>query len=311
MISFVERIRYRAGKSKMRVPLVWLQHRGLHPEDVLLASYPRSGSTWLRFVLLEILSGQSAGFENVNDTIPEIGTHRQGLRPLQGGGRLIKTHEQYRREYKRAIYLLRDPRDVMLSVYAVWQAIGRADYISGRNGFDGFLLSFLRGQVTKFGTWQDHVTGWLTSPLAGQGNLLVVKFEEMRRNTEDVLARILEFLRFPPDRKAIERAIANNSLEQMRAKEDSAKTLGIKVSAPLLFTKADPRREESRFVRRGAVGGWREKLTPEQVQLFSQRAGRALKLAGYPAEVEVDPNRAEAAAQQRNYTISSPARPVS
>jgi hypothetical protein len=284
MSSLVRRIRYHAARSQVRAPLAWLQHRRLQPQDVFIASYPRSGSTWLRFVLLEILSGKSAGFENVNELIPEIGTQRHGAALLQGGGRLIKTHEQYRREYQRAVYLVRDPRDVMLSAYAISQAVGHVEYASGQNGFDGFLLSFLRGRVTKFGSWQDHVSGWLGSPLAKQGNLLVIKFEDARRNTEDAVFRILRFLRLATDREVIQAAIANNSLERMRAKEESAVKSGLKVPAPLLPVGVDISREENRFVRRGSVGGWREKLTDEQVQIFEEYSGRALELAGYRAE---------------------------
>ena len=47
-----------------------------------------------------------------------MGTHRPMKPVLPNGGRLIKTHEQYRSQYKRAIYLMRDLRDVMLSNWA-------------------------------------------------------------------------------------------------------------------------------------------------------------------------------------------------
>ncbi|HKS75489.1 MAG TPA: hypothetical protein VJQ82_19930, partial [Terriglobales bacterium] len=60
MPSF-RQIRYGVAKSKLRAPLVWLRHRGLGPRDTFVASYPRSGSTWLRFQLFELLTRRESG----------------------------------------------------------------------------------------------------------------------------------------------------------------------------------------------------------------------------------------------------------
>ena len=57
MISKLRDLRYRLARTKLREPLKMWQHRGLKPEDVYLASFGRCGSTWLRFVLLEIFTG--------------------------------------------------------------------------------------------------------------------------------------------------------------------------------------------------------------------------------------------------------------
>ena len=54
MTSTLRDFRFRVARTKLREPLKIWQHRGLKPEDVYLASFGRSGSTWLRFVLLEI-----------------------------------------------------------------------------------------------------------------------------------------------------------------------------------------------------------------------------------------------------------------
>ena len=111
----LKELRYKASRTKLRAPKAWWEHRGLNDKDVLFASFERSGNTWLRFVLMEILTKDNAGFLNVNQILPEMGTHREMKPVLPNGGRFIKTHESYRSEYKRAIYLMRDLRDVMLS----------------------------------------------------------------------------------------------------------------------------------------------------------------------------------------------------
>jgi hypothetical protein len=258
-------------RTKLRAPLIWLRHRGLDRHDVFLASYPRSGNTWTRFLLTEILAQESASFDNINQVIPEMGIHSRAKVELPNGGRLIKTHEPYRKDYRRAIYLVRDFRDVVLSQYARERELGLY-----QTDFNEYVAAYLDGRLSGFGAWQEHLPTWLDSPLAHSGNLLVIKFEEMRKNPETAISRIVDFLGLPVDAKGIREAIANNSVERMRAKENAAQTLQKSTG------------EEGRFVRKGAVAGWREKFTEEQLQLVDQRAGEVLLRMGYPLAFPVE-----------------------
>jgi hypothetical protein len=277
MMQMFRRVRAKAARSKIRVPLVWSWHVGLKPQDAFLASYPRSGSTWLRFMLFEVLAGEDAGFRKIEDRLPEIHQHR-GIAPiLPGGGRLIKTHEQYRNDYKKAVFLVRDVRDVCLSTYAGFSALGLAPIVS-KGDFESFLLSFLKGKALQMGSWQEHSRSWLESPLAKNGNLLVVRYEDLRRNPEEKVGQLLQFLGITPEAGVIRRAIENNTLQQMRAKEDRAKRAG---EQSILLGHRKSEREESRFVRKGAVGGWRGKLTDAQVQIIEQYAGDTIAAVGY------------------------------
>jgi hypothetical protein len=272
------RLRAKAARSKIRVPMVWSWHLGLKSQDAFLASFPRSGSTWLRFMLYEILSGEDAGFRKIEDRLPEIHRHRGSQAILPGGGRLIKTHENYRSDYKRAVLLVRDVRDVFLSVYNSFTALDLTKFVS-QGDMDSFLLSFLEGKVIHSGSWQRHTQSWLESPLAKNGNLLVVRYEDLRKNPEQKLQELLQFVGIPADSRVIRRAIENNTLQQMRAKEDKAKKAG--ETSILLGRRTEAFDEVSRFVRKGAVGGWRDKLTEAQVKLFEQYAGDTLATVGY------------------------------
>ena len=130
MIRTYQRVRAKVARSKLRVARAWFWHLGVKPQDVFQASYPRSGSTWLRFILFQILRGEESGFGNIEQRIPEIYTHR-GVPPiLPGGARLIKTHEKYRKDYTKAVFLVRDLRDVVLSCYARSLDEGLASVIS-------------------------------------------------------------------------------------------------------------------------------------------------------------------------------------
>ncbi len=288
MSSILARLRYRAMRSPLRAPYAWYQHRGVTANDVYLASVERSGNTWARFLLQEILGRGKAEFLTLNDTLPEMGTH-QGKPPvLANGGRLIKTHEPYRAEYKRAVYLVRDLRDVLDSNYSRDKEMGTAFYHGKDANMDDYLRDFLLGKVNRYGSWQSHVESWLNSPLAKNGNLLVVRYEDMRKDTEGKLLEILHFLGIERPIEIVRAAIENNDLKNMRKKEEAAKTSGAQ------FTKGKGQlivghtlTEQGRFVRSGSMGKWRDRLTPFQLDMVDQYAGTTLTKMGYPLGHEV------------------------
>lgn len=270
----MRQLRRKASRSPLRTPLIWVRHLGLKPEDVFVASYPRSGSTWLRFLLLELLTRNAAHFDSVNRTIPDIGRHRGCPAILPGGARLIKTHEAYRSDYGKAVYIVRDVRDVLPSEFAYENARQRIG-----EDFDAFLTLFLTSTVNGYGSWQDHVASWLDSPLESAGQLLLVKFEDLRAHTEDTLEQVLDFLGLPADRARIRQVIANNNVQRMREKENQM--LDIDGLSP---QRANGNGNGSRFVGSGPVGGWRHKFTDAQVHRIKQHAGFSLARLGYPLE---------------------------
>lgn len=261
------RLRARVSRTAFRAPLVWARHLGLDASDVFLASYPRSGNTLLRFPLAECMTGAPCSFENVQRIIPEIGVHVYARPLLLGGGRLIKTHEPFRRSYRRAIYIVRDVRDVLLSAFSREAAMDLLD----ADSLDRYIEPFMQGRMSRWGAWQDHIEGWLNSPIAARGDLLVMRFEDICSDVDAAVARILDFLSLPADPAVIRQACANNSIERMREKEDRSRTL------------PKSRAHEGRLVSSGSLYGWRKKLTADQVALIEQHAGATLTCLGYPS----------------------------
>ena len=263
----LRQMRWKLAKTDLRVPLVWYRHRGLRDSDMFIAGYPRSGTTWLRFMLYEILSGKDTEFESVNDAIPEVGQKRTGMPLLEGGGRLLKTHELYRPDYKRAVYIARDVRDVAVSEYFY---LTMKRYIP-RQEFDVFLSNFLRHRVNTFGSWITHVASWLEAMETHRVELLVVKYEQLLEQKQQELERIVSFLGLEVDRGRIRSAIEHNSRDQMRRKEDHARKTIFKSF-----------RDDIRFVRKAASGGWRETITEPQLAAIESRARQPLVQLGYP-----------------------------
>jgi hypothetical protein len=213
-------------------------------------------------VLLEILTGHEGGFDEVNGMLHGVGNQATGAPVLPGDGRLLATHEQYRKQYHKAIYLVRDVRDVILSEFAYTTAL---EFFEG--DLDAFISDFLRKKVNPFGPWQKHVASWLDSPIGDTPNLLRVHYEELRQNPLEGFSRIAQFLGVDSDPARIQRAIEHNSLAKMKEKE-----------------RAAPQRAsvKGQFVRKGEVQGWRAKLTAQQVEFITQHAGSILQTLGYP-----------------------------
>jgi hypothetical protein len=264
--SAYRKLRRKLSTTVVRVPLLWFRHHGFRPADIFLGSYPRSGSTWTRFTLFEILTGGPSGFVAVNGALHGVGAHKTGHAVLPNAGRLINSHERYHKEYRKAIYLVRDARDVALSEFAYTRAL---EFFKG--DLDEFLTTFLTKKINPFGPWQDQVASWIDSPIAGTSDFLLVHYEDLRRNPVEGFARIVDFLGVKVDPVVIQRAVANNALEKMQEKE-----------------RKEPVRAsvKGRFVRNGVVQGWRSKLTPAQVELFERHAGKVLARLGYSVSTE-------------------------
>ncbi len=258
----LELIRFALSKTALRKPIVSVRHRGLSARDVFIASYPRAGSTWLRFLLNHVLTGAPSDFASVNRNIPHVGFHANALR-LPSGGRLLKTHEAFRSEYQKAIYIVRDPRDVLLSEY---------NYLLGRGfgdcSLETFAAEFVSGKVNGNGSWQAHARGWLNAA-ERNGGILIVRFEDLRRNTEPTLCRLLDFLGVPADLDLIREAVADNTVARMREKE--------------LLTPQKASRK-GRFIGTGTVGGWAERLDPATLRRVERACGdEMLRLRYEPA----------------------------
>lgn len=265
-MSYLHSLRARAARAGLHRPVGWLRNLGLDSNDVMLPSYGRAGSTLQRFVLAEILSGVPATFENIQRLAPEMGLQFNTYPLLPSGGRLIKTHEPYCRAYKRGIYLIRDIRDVILSAFARETGVGCIHPKYAR--LDDYIEPALQGKLSHWGTWRNHVESWMNSPAAQSGNLLVFRFEDMRKDLEGTFARTLEFLGVRVDRSVIQAAIHNNSIESMRAKEDRSSLQQVT--------------GEGRHVNTGQVARWTSKLTERHLRLIDDHVGDVLDRFGYP-----------------------------
>jgi hypothetical protein len=216
-------------------------------------------------MLADIMTGRDPDWSIVTTTIPYVGRHRRTPPALPMGGRLVYTHERATGRASRAVYLVRDVRDVVLSEHR-WIARGGT-----RSDLSEFVTGFIHGESHLFGFWGDHVEYWLDSRIARNDDLLVVKFEELRAAPADHLRRIADFIGLHPSEDEIERAVADNTLERMKAKEERAPTTALRQHGTT-----------ERFVGEGAVGNWRAKLGGDEIVTVERASHHALRRLGYP-----------------------------
>jgi hypothetical protein len=257
--------RARFRMRRLRWPLVWLRHRNLDQRDVFIISYPRSGTTWLRFLLSEIYSGVPSEFTSVSHNVRYIGSHKDGPRILPNGGRLLFSHERFPLKGNRVIYAVRDPRSVVTSEFN-WQRRRRL----WNEDFEEFLIKFLEGRTNPWGGWGDHVDYWLHDTRS-RHKALRVKFEDLRGDTLAVAMKIANFLGDGPSESQIRTAIESNQLEKMREKEERAPD----------HVFASGANRDIRFVRRGSTDMWSSSLSHAHIAQIEERYQQQMLLLGY------------------------------
>ncbi|MEM7128341.1 MAG: sulfotransferase domain-containing protein [Chloroflexota bacterium] len=227
---------------------------GLHPDDVWLTSFPRSGNSWIRIIFANIIQlserdGKEVELWDLPNLVPSLGVSNL-LKPwpYQSLPRFVKTHHPFRRPFfakpRRSILLVRDPRDAILSYYDLAQK-------SKIVAFRGEFSEFLRHPKYGLSAWIRHYQSWESMAT------VLLKYEELRKDTVGTLQGAFANLSVDMDRKLIENAIERSAIDQMRKKE--AET-GIR----------DPGRFDANFraVRTGKTHGWQEAFSDADLQYY-------------------------------------------
>ncbi|MFX0093638.1 MAG: sulfotransferase domain-containing protein [Candidatus Hodarchaeota archaeon] len=160
----------------------------------------------------------------------------------------------------KKIYVYRDGRDVMVSLYYYWQSI-KADY----------NLSFLNHLKLNLIDWKEHVKGWLSKP-----DVLPISFEEFPQNYDLAIKKIKNFLQIPLNKKIINcygKIIPNASFYNFLAQKILQKLSIVPIS-----TTIRP--------RKGIMGDWRNHFDDESKKYFNSIAGKLLTRLGYEKDFD-------------------------
>jgi len=244
----------------------------VYPDDTMLVSYPRSGNTWARFLIANLLHpAREIGFADVEAIIPDTSTISSRALKRIPRPRIIKSHEYFDHRYPRVIYIVRDPRDVALSLYDFQRKYRQLadDYPTERYADD-----FVYGRVRTgdWGTWGENVGSWFYTRHQSP-NFLLLRYEDMLEETQGELARIARFMNVSASDEQLYAAVEKSSSGRMRMleKKDQDNWVGSKTQ-----------RKDIPFVRTARSGNWQSQFSAESVTKIENQWGELMSRLGYP-----------------------------
>lgn len=261
---------------------VWDEFR-FRPDDVIIATYAKSGTTWTQQIVGQLLF---AGAEHVpvHDLSPWVDLRvppkavKLAALEAQTNRRFIKTHLPvdalvFSRE-ARYIYIGRDGRDVMWSMYNhhskasdLWYQV--LNDTPGRVGpaierVDCSPIDYFKAWLEKDGYpfwpfWENIASWWAVRDLP---NVLLLHYDEMKRDMPGGIRRIASFLDIPIDETAFPRIVEHCSFDYMKANADDAAPLG-----GALWEGGG-----RTFIHKGTNGRWRDDLPEALSRAYEERA---------------------------------------
>uniref|UniRef100_A0ABM5ETR6 Sulfotransferase n=1 Tax=Pogona vitticeps TaxID=103695 RepID=A0ABM5ETR6_9SAUR len=237
------------------------------PSDVLLVTYPKSGTTWMQEILTLIYS---SGDPEPVKTVPNWARvpwlehiYFEKVFQKKEGPRLITTHlpqqvlgTALRKAKPKVIYVARNPKDVAVSYYHFCRM---AKFFPDPGSFDEFLHQFLDGTV-HYGSWFEHVKGWLGCK--DELRIFYITYEELHQDLEASVERLATFLGCP-----FHGDLADSIREHCSFASMSENTM---VNGSLISQEIMDR-SKSQFMRKGIIGDWRNHFSALQNTRFNEK----------------------------------------
>lgn len=256
----------------------------VRPDDVLIASYPKCGTTWLQQIVHGLRSGGAMDFEEISLVVPWIETAPMlGIdlnAPQQPTPRAFKTHLTRDRlpPGGRKLFIVRDPKDALVSAYRFMRGVMfEPDAVDIAAFADAYFL-----RESPAGRYWDHLRGWW--PARVHEDVLFLCYEDLREDLRGAVARIAAFCGIDADAARIDLATHQAGFDFMRAHArqfDDQPTL----TAFMDLLRLPPARATK--VRAGRAGDGDLELPPAVLKRLAQRwhedIAEPLGLASYQA----------------------------
>lgn len=232
----------------------------VYNDDVFLVSYPKSGNTWLRFIIANLLNPeQEITFRNIEACVADIYKSKKYIDELQPRPRFIKTHDTEYEYYPKIVYIYRDGRDVAVSFYY---------YLLGRGEFVGTFSDFLKfNPGWGAAGWSNHVSKALVHGAKHPESIFFIKYEDMLQSQFDIVLNLAKFCNLPNDTKLINKAINDCKLSSLKSIENKY--------------GGEDKRYQNKFFRQGTSGQWQSIFSKEDLVEYMAIAGQTLSDLGY------------------------------
>ncbi|KAM3931639.1 amine sulfotransferase-like [Leptodactylus fuscus] len=236
-----------------------LQDFEIRDDDVFMITYPKSGTIWTQQILsLIYCDGYRNGTEFIDtaEKVPWIefrSYDKDADCNSRPSPRLFASHLSYnfvppglKNGKAKVIYVMRNPKDVMKSLYH-FEAM--ANYAETSPDFGHFFHKFLDGDVFA-GAWFDHVRGWYTHK--DEFNILFIKYEDMIMDLRSVVKQMCTFLDKELDDESLDIVVKRATFNEMK-KDPFAN----KENMPDNFFDL----KIGKFMRKGTIGDWKNSMT--------------------------------------------------
>jgi Sulfotransferase domain len=239
--------------------------------DIFLVTYPRSGTTWISCIAAGLLFQRSPeSLTEVDWLVPDVHVLPGKSKVPAANQYLIKSHFPLNGtggpfgDYRKVIYLIRDPRDVLLSYHR---------YVRFLSKYPGDLKEFatdwVAGRIWPC-SWQEHVNSWLAPRLRkAPFELTVLRYEDFIADPVGQTGVLAAVLGVNPGRARIEEIVADTSPESMRERESKGNS-GV---SPNL-----------KFIGAAKDGNWKELQSQEDreaVSIVEEFALASMQRMGY------------------------------
>lgn len=210
-------------KDRLRKPEIFKPDAS---RDIFLVTYPRSGTTWISCVAAGLLFQKSPdSLTEIDWLVPDVHVLPEKSKVPAASQYLIKSHFPLTGsakpfgDYRRVIYLIRDPRDVMLSYHRyarfLWKYPG---------DLKEFAMDWVTGRIWPC-SWQEHVNSWLGPRLRpAPFELTVLHYEDFIADPIGQTTVLATILGVDPGRERIEQIVADTMPDSMRRREAKGKS---------------------------------------------------------------------------------------
>lgn len=251
-----------------------------------IASYPKSGNTWVRSFIHNYLADQAVDINTIHQqSIDEVKAHRYqpylpagqvttdlnleeicSIRPMvhadiaaaAQGTVFVKSHN-FQGQYKNyplhnwtvssgAIYVVRNPLDVAISLshYFDYSIDEAIDYMANNDAGTPNEPENVPQVITS---WSLNVSSWSAE---ASRNLLVLRYEDLLNNPQKAFRKVESLLGLKKNPKRLFKAIRNSSFKQLKAQEQQSGFV-------------EKHEHAGQFFRKGTAGQWQTVLSDEQV----------------------------------------------
>ncbi|XP_042328049.1 sulfotransferase 1C2-like [Sceloporus undulatus] len=246
----------------------WGQIQGFQarPDDLLICSYPKAGTTWMQEIVDMIQHGgdaQKCARAPIYQRIPFIDMFPpipvpSGLEQAEAvpSPRTLKTHlpihllpPSFLEQNCKIIYVARNVKDNVVS-YFHFHRMNRMIPEPGK--WDQFLENFIAGKVIC-GSWFDHVRGWWEAK--EHHPILYLFYEDIKEDPAQEIRKIAQFLGLELLEPVVNLIVQHTAFESMKT---NPMANYITLPSSLLDHSVSP------FMRKGTVGDWKEHFTVAQ-----------------------------------------------